>query len=103
MLNATRQTPSSLGTRIRLAIWTLFVLGLPASAEDVRPDDWRARGAAFEKRNAWAEACRCYEDILRKERGNVIARGQEPAVDRPFDGLEQGVIRSDGYDRARKG
>lgn len=53
---------------------TLLVFGLPASAEDVRADDWKTRGATFEKRTAWAEACRCYEDVLRKERGNVIAR-----------------------------
>ena len=74
MQNATRQTPRSLGTKIRLVAWTLLVVGLPASAAEVPADDWRARGAAFERRNAWAEACRCYEDILRKERGNVIAR-----------------------------
>jgi carboxyl-terminal processing protease len=72
--NATRQTPSTLTLRIRLAALTLLVLGLPASADSVKPDDWRARGARLEEKSAWAEACRCYEDILRKERGNPIAR-----------------------------
>lgn len=74
MQNATRQTPHGPTFRIRLALLALLAVGLPASADNTKPEEWRARGAGFEEKNAWAEACRCYEDVLRKERGNVLAR-----------------------------
>jgi len=41
--------------------------GIPAS-------ELRKKGQAFEKRGMWAEACRCYEEALRKERNHTATR-----------------------------
>jgi carboxyl-terminal processing protease len=35
---------------------------------------WRQKALEFEKRGAWLEACRCYDEILRKDRENVAIR-----------------------------
>jgi carboxyl-terminal processing protease len=35
---------------------------------------WRDRALAAEKRGAWLQACRCYDEVLRKDRNNSFAR-----------------------------
>jgi carboxyl-terminal processing protease len=35
---------------------------------------WRQKALEFERRGAWLEACRCYDEILRRDRDNVGIR-----------------------------
>src|SRR5262252_3505660 len=57
---------------LALLLWTLMFQA--AAAEQPRPDRWRLKAQELEKRGAWLEACRCYEEILRKDRNNPAAR-----------------------------
>jgi carboxyl-terminal processing protease len=52
----------------------LWLLPLAASAQPISPAKWRQKALEFEKRGAWLEACRCYDEILRKDRDNVGIR-----------------------------
>ncbi len=54
------------------------VLLLPVSsrlaAEEPRPLDMKAQGKSAEDRGDWLQACRCYDEALRKNRGDDDAR-----------------------------
>jgi len=58
---------------LTLLIW---ILGLSSArgSEAVQLERWRLKAAEFERRGAWLEACRSYEDILRRDRMNSFAR-----------------------------
>jgi carboxyl-terminal processing protease len=47
----------------------LLLLPAPLGAQTAGPEDLRAQASDFEKRRDWLEACRAYDEILRKERG----------------------------------
>jgi carboxyl-terminal processing protease len=55
-----------------LVLWTASVTSLPAQAP--RLDDLRQQALACEKRGDWPAACRCYEEILRKDRQHFESR-----------------------------
>jgi carboxyl-terminal processing protease len=52
----------------------LWLLPVAASAEMLPMVKWREKALELEKRGAWLEACRCYDEILRKDRDNVAVR-----------------------------
>ena len=52
----------------------LWLLPAAVSAEQVSLVKWRQKALECEKRGAWLEACRCYDEILRKDRDNVGIR-----------------------------
>lgn len=45
-----------------------------AASEAVRLERWRLKAQDYEKRGVWVEACRCYDEVLRKDRLNLAAR-----------------------------
>jgi carboxyl-terminal processing protease len=58
-------------------VFVLTLVWLPvvaANGVDDRAAYWRARGAEFEKRGAWFEACRCYDEALRRDRQHPPTR-----------------------------
>ena len=64
------------GNPIRAILgFTLFLWMLPLSAQgDETRVDRRQQARDAEKRGAWLEACRCYDELLRKDRNNVAFR-----------------------------
>ncbi len=52
----------------------LWLLPLAAAAQTIYTAKWRQKALEFEKRGSWLEACRCYDEILRKDRDNVGIR-----------------------------
>jgi carboxyl-terminal processing protease len=45
-----------------------------AAAQSLRPTDWRQQALMAEKRGDFLQACRCYDEVLRKDRNNAVAR-----------------------------
>ena len=74
LLKATPQR--SIGVRVHsvtlVALLLVWALPLRASAADVA--GLLRKASEHEKRRAWLEACRCYDEVLRKERNNGTAR-----------------------------
>jgi carboxyl-terminal processing protease len=55
--------------------WLLpFSLSRAASSPDARADDLRGRAQLCEQRGDWLEACRCYDELLRKDRSKGEVR-----------------------------
>jgi carboxyl-terminal processing protease len=52
----------------------LCLLPLPVAGQPASPMKWRQKALEFERRGAWLEACRCYDEILRRDRDNVGIR-----------------------------
>jgi carboxyl-terminal processing protease len=57
-----------------LGLLLLGLLPLPVRAESGPIPKWQQKVLECEKRGAWLEACRCCDDVLRKDRDNVAAR-----------------------------
>jgi carboxyl-terminal processing protease len=56
------------------AFGLVLLIWLIPSFASADPTKLRQRAADCEKRGAWLEACRCYDEILRKDRTNSSAR-----------------------------
>jgi carboxyl-terminal processing protease len=70
-----RRPPSSPGLLVLLLVpAALLVSARPAPAQTPYLDDCRSRALAAEKRGDWAEACRYYDEVLRKDRTQADAR-----------------------------
>jgi carboxyl-terminal processing protease len=109
-------------------VFTLVSLPVvAATGVDDRAAQWRARGAEHEKRGAWYEACRCYDEALRHERQhpstreayqrcarrlNLVTRHRDPAYTEALGRLSYpqaleiyvqvlGVVRGACPDRSR--
>ncbi len=57
-----------------LALLFLCLLPLPGFAETAPTPKWRQKALAFEKHGSWLEACRCWDEVLRKDRDNPAVR-----------------------------
>jgi carboxyl-terminal processing protease len=55
-------------------VLVLLIFAGQAGAEAVAPNKARSKAQEFEKRGAWLEACRAYDDVLRRDRTNISAR-----------------------------
>jgi C-terminal peptidase prc len=51
-----------------------LAIGGAAALPEVRHDDLRQQALAFEKKSAWLEACRCYDELLRRDRTQTEVR-----------------------------
>ncbi len=63
----------SMATKVLLMLLGLLVLPVSLSAQTVAVEDLRKQAALLEQRHDWLEACRTYDEILRKDktRGDV--------------------------------
>ena len=59
-----------------LALMVALSLAGSTKAASGRFDDLRDQAQAFENNGQWLEACRVYDELIRKERGNVESRGK---------------------------
>jgi carboxyl-terminal processing protease len=58
-----------------LVVLGLALLGLPgASAAPAQANRWRLKGQDCEKRGAWLDACRAYDEALRRDRTHAPTR-----------------------------
>lgn len=68
-----------------LLLLSVFLIPLLSRAEessradstkgaDPKEESWLQKASKAEERRAWLDACRCYEEALRKNRNNVVAR-----------------------------
>ncbi|MFO0929987.1 MAG: hypothetical protein U0736_23680 [Gemmataceae bacterium] len=59
-----------------VAVAVLLGLAAPPvpASETARLERWRLKAQDYERRGAWVEACRCYDEVLRKDRLNPSAR-----------------------------
>lgn len=55
-------------------LWAVVIGPSVAASEGARQDRWRLKALEYEKRGAWLDACRCYEEMLRKDRHSSAAR-----------------------------
>jgi carboxyl-terminal processing protease len=74
-VNATPQRTRRLGASGFVLVLALAWLPVvSAMGVDDKAAQWRTRGAEYEKRGAWSEACRCYEEALRRDRQHLPTR-----------------------------
>jgi carboxyl-terminal processing protease len=74
LLNSTPQRwPKLLVIGIALLVGLGWVPLAPTAPHPLAPK-WRQKGQEHEKRGAWLEACRCYDEALRRERGHGPTR-----------------------------
>jgi carboxyl-terminal processing protease len=73
-LPSSRSTGKTLNGLAILFGLIFFPALLRGAEERPQPAPWRDRAQAAEKRGAWLQACRCYDEVLRRDRNNAFAR-----------------------------
>lgn len=75
MLNAsTRRHRGTLGSGTLLGLALLFWVAPATRGNPVPPDTWWHKARKAEERGQWGEACRCYDELIRKNRLDDKAR-----------------------------
>jgi carboxyl-terminal processing protease len=63
-----------IGSRVLLLLLTFFALPAVSSAQTIGADDLLKQAAEAEKQRDWREACRLYDEVLRRDRRRDDAR-----------------------------
>jgi carboxyl-terminal processing protease len=75
LLQASSRFPGKLLGPVALLIgFLLLTASSQGAGQSPGTNPWRKKALDAEKRGAWLQACRCWDEILRKDRTNSVAR-----------------------------